>query len=442
MIEKLKKSRLLVKLSLLYISLLFAAYFLLCLAYSLPTGNMYKHVKESKEIFEVEGAYPVIMRGHYNTLLKSALGLPEDLSVNLDSKLDNFTDGLMLLEASFHSSHSPFIAAILNEHAFIKDNDPVETLITIHSDENTEFEAATYARYWHGYEIFLKPLLMMFNYQEIRYIIMAVQIILLITVITLLAYKHMIKEIVPFACMYLFLNPIALSLSLQFSMMFIIVLMQFIVFLLWESKYKYGRNLWIYHFFIIGCLTSYMDFLTYPFVTFGITGGYLIFRYCKTLKDSLVSFVKSGIAWSLGYILMWGGKWIGGSILSGTNIVRDALLTIQGRTSYTGADGAITYFDVLAKNIYVKFDYLFYATVFLIICVIIALFYKIKFPKKYIIFLIFAVLPCIWYLITANHSYVHAYFTYRELAVSVYALCSLAVMCLSEVRAQVKNKIG
>lgn len=57
-------------------------YLLLVMVYCIPTENMEKHVKESVPIFLKEGDYPKI-------------------TGSTTSQLDNFTDALMLLTASY-----------------------------------------------------------------------------------------------------------------------------------------------------------------------------------------------------------------------------------------------------------------------------------------------------------------------------------------------------
>ena len=38
------------------------------------------------------------------------------------------------------------------------------------------------------------------------------------------------------------------------------------------------------------------------------------------------------------------------------------------------------------------------------------------------VFLLIACMPFVWYIIMSNHSYIHAYFTHRELAISCMAV--------------------
>ena len=55
-------------------------------------------------------------------------------------------------------------------------------------------------------------------------------------------------------------------------------------------------------------------------------------------------------------------------------------------------------------------------------------------------FLLLSVLPFLWILLLANHSYIHFHFTYRVFSVTIFAiLCGLSV--LSEPNASRKQRI-
>lgn len=45
-----------------------------------------------------------------------------------------------------------------------------------------------------------------------------------------------------------------------------------------------------------------------------------------------------------------------------------------------------------------------------------------KMYLKNIHFLLIAIIPFVWYMVLANHSYVHYWFTYRELAIFIFAI--------------------
>ena len=60
--------------------------------------------------------------------------------------------------------------------------------------------------------------------------------------------------------------------------------------------------------------------------------------------------------------------------------------------------------------------------------------YCVRLQSQYLVFhhnnipyLLIFLIPFVWYCVLANHSYIHVFFTYRDLAVAV---CSLECLCL------------
>lgn len=393
----------------IYAALLLAGYLMMCIVHLLPADIMGKHVAESKGVFEQEGAYPQLMAGY------------------LDSRLDNWTDAIMLLVAAYDGEGSALTEAMYNGYWRINGKNPAESLVELYSGGKEGSSVVSYARYWHGYEIFLKPLLLFFNYQEIRYVMGAVQISLLVTVVVLFVLKNMLKEMIPLVITYLFLNPAVLLLSMQMNQIWILVLIQFIFILYFDQVYRSNTNIWMYHYFIIGCLTSFFDFLSYPLVTLGITGTFLVCRNLDTVKKQLASFLKISVAWGCGYVFMWMGKWALGSLILKRNIIREAVSVFQTRSGYETANEEFTYFDVLSKNLSVRKDFLYAVMIFMVICIIVGFKHKVKLRLNHLFFVLYALFPFGWYLIATNHSYIHSWFTYREMAITVYALTFMGI---------------
>lgn len=387
-----------------------AGYFLLCLVYALPEEPIQNNVRESCAVFESEGAYKELIAGHK------------------DSQLDNFTDALMLIEAAFKSNHHPMVAAVLNEYPYLAEaRTPAHVLLAIYRDNAEMFDTATYGRYWHGYQIFLKPLLCFFNYGQIRMIICGVEIGLIFCAVGLLVYRKSAKYLLPLAVMWIYLNPATLFMSLQFSNMFILTLVSFVVILIFERKYALNRQLWIIHFFVVGCLTSYFDFLTYPLITLGVPIAYLLSKYCLSLKDSILSLIKNSTAWCIGYVGFWAAKWIGGSVVSRTNILSEAIGSVGNRSSHEVQGQTVTFWNAVQMNNDVRGNFLNVVLIISIIIVFIVLLTKCKFEPKSLSLLLIGLYPLGWYAVTVNHAYIHCWFTYREFSVTVFALLTFAV---------------
>lgn len=399
----------------IYVTLILTGFLMMCFVHLLPAEIMDKHVAESKGVFEQEGVYPQLMAGH------------------LDARLDNWTDAIMLLVAAYDGEGAAYTEAMRNGYLRENGKNPAECLVELYSGGKEDSSVISYARYWHGYEIFLKPMLLFFNYQEIRYVMGAVQICLLVIVVVLFIQRNMIKEMIPLILTYLFLNPAVLLLSMQMSQIWTMVLIQFIFILYFDKAYQSNTDVWIYHFFIVGCLTSFFDFLSYPLVALGITGTFLICNSDKIQKQ-LVSFLKISGAWGCGYVCMWAGKWVLGSIVLKRNILKDAASVFLTRSGYETASENFTYFDVLSMNLSVRKDFLYAILMFIVVCMIVGIHHKVKIQLNHLFFIIYALFPFGWYLIATNHSYIHYWFTYREMAITVYALSLMGTSVFIRVR--------
>lgn len=380
----------------------------------LPNSIMEKHLKQSAIVMEKETDY-------YETV-------PGKIS----SRLDNFTDSIMLV-SSVYKADTGLVDRAMNVYRVIyEDKSPAESLISYVNGEEG-FKNISYARYWHGYQVILKPLLIFFNYQEIRYINMFVQILFLTMIAVQLVKKRMKWMILPYSVTIFSLMPVSVALSLQFSTIFYVTNVAILLLLSQYEKMK--KNEWIGLFFLlIGMCTSFVDFLTYPLVSLGIP-LILLLALDKTDKfiTALYGIVKYVFCWGIGYIGMWGGKWIVGSLLLKRNIIEDAINTASTRTASKTATVQFSHLDVLWKNIYAMFSspirYIIFAI--LIICIVLMFRNMLKDKKNYFIrwqYMIIACMPIIWYLVLANHSYIHFWFTYRELAVSIFAVLSWGML--------------
>lgn len=223
----------------------------------------------------------------------------------------------------------------------------------------------------------------------------------------------------------MFLNPATVSLSIQFNTMFMITFIQIFIILAFEQTYK-DVNKWIYHFFIVGCLTSYFDFLTYPIVGYGIPLIFLLSLYPSDNKDEFKKFIKTGIAWCSGYIGMWFGKWILGTVLTDENIIKQAFEQINLRTR--GNFEEYSYLDVLKLNCNLRKDILIVSVIFALCCIVYLIIKKIPANLKSILsFVAISVIPFAWYFLAANHSYIHYWFTYRNLSIVVMAVSCMGI---------------
>lgn len=414
-----KIQKIVLRLLMILLTLVISGYALLCIVYLLPIKRIEQNVKNSADIFAIEGLYPQLVNG-----VASA-------------QLDNFTDATMLLEACHKSEYPFYEAALLNEKAQATGMYPTDIVAQSTEKGLTGYDSFNYGRYWHGYLVFLKPLLLVFSLHQIRYIQMMMHIILYTSVVMLIAKKESGISLIPMVALWFFLSPAALFLSLQYNAVFIIMMVELILILVFDKKYAEKGNLWIYHFFIAGALTSYFDFLTYPLVTLGIPISYLLWKNGKSFKESFILLIETSISWGLGYALMWGSKWGIASLLTNENFISDAYRSILTRTSHESQKSLIvSYIDVVKRN-----TNIFFIAFFMIAFIgsVIGIVLRKKLHKKNFVLLIIAIMPFAWYFVLNNHSYNHTWFTYRELGISVYSLLLFGVSCFEQTKFVQKN---
>ena len=153
---------------------------LLLAAYALPGERVRQHVYDSARTIQNEGLYP------------------EYLGFKL-FQMDNYTDTLMLFEAA-SADELPPLQAMMTNTAYNVDN--FETLADdlawyIEKDWSTGaqrtdapvLEPFSYARYWHGYLIWLRPLLLLMPYTGVR-IVQYIVLFALLAVVLVLGLRY------------------------------------------------------------------------------------------------------------------------------------------------------------------------------------------------------------------------------------------------------------
>ncbi len=416
-----------------FLILLLGGYLLLVLAYCLPTEKISENVAEAALAFNYEGPYRQLSFGGGS---KGIYNFMDSLQLYGNSTQDNFTDAIMLLNAENVNDENVFLEALKVNRVISGDQLPTDTLIAFHTGAEQEYETGSYARYWHGYLVLLKPLLLICSYQQIRYILSLVQLGLVAAVIWLMAAKGKGMYSVPVVLAYFFLNPAVCSLSLQYTPILVLTMAELVVILIREERYAGEKRLWLYHFFLAGCLTSYFDFLTYPVVTLGIPVIFLLSQYEESWKEGLKWLLGSCLLWGTGYVAMWAGKWTLGSLITGENVLGDAINEISYRTGSGAAElgmPEIGRLDVIGRNLIAnKFSLILILIAFAVCFVLSGCRKTLRFRGKYIPTALAGLLPFAWYLVVSNHSVVHSWMTFRALAVFVYALMTVGVMLLEK----------
>ena len=404
-----KLSIIALKISLIFLISIILAVVLLFLAYLIPVSSMFDNAKISSEVLTSEGKY--------KELFWMFFGKPA-------SRLDNFTDSVMISEAIFESDKSSLFSAMFNYHS----GWGVEGLA---NQVNGIVEPCSYSRYWNGYLIFLKPLLMIFSIRGIRILNIILQSLLVVGVCYVF-FKKEKRLIIPYLLAICFINPMVITQSMQFSSIFYLMNIGVLIVTLFYEKLK-SKNILVYFFLMLGILTSFFDFLTYPLAALTMPLVVVVwFDKSETFKEKFIEILKICVFWAIGYFGFWIAKWVVGSVITGENLITEALNQAKYRT--TGeidyAPNQVLVYLAFIINL-IPFVNIACFLIF-VLCIVALILVKIVFETKFVIekkyvysFLLIVLMQIVWYTVLSNHSYMHFWFTFRAYVGPMFAVFAM-----------------
>ena len=185
-------------------------------------------------------------------------------------------------------------------------------------------------------------------------------------------------------------------------------------------------------FAAVGVVTNFLDLLTFPLVTLGFP---LVLLLCLRLKagDSLVRLLKTFffccMGWGLGFGGMWALKWLIVAVCFGWHYLGNIFSQVFLRVSAQSNGTSFSRFDALRINLNIllsKSSYLLILGLTGIASLLPAarsLMHKmhVRLDMRALILLLPLAVSLAWYIVMANHSVDHAYYTYRNLAMGVFA---------------------
>ena len=389
--------------------------FLMLLLYSMPTDRIYENAKESVSLYDTQ----MIRNWSGNTVY---------------SKLDNFTDALMINIALYRPYESDVENAMLNSYIRYEglSNTMQQNLVTLLTDGTESGTKNDYARYWHGYLVYLIPGLIFFNVGEMKMMMMIVQMFLLSACLYEFGKINFLYSII-FMVIALFINPITTVLTFQVADIYIITLV-FTFIILRDYAWLKEKDRWKFLFALNGVLVAFLDFFTYPLVAFGVPLLTFFIVEDSDIKKGINNIAKMSFFWAFGYAGMWIGKWFMALFLTGNNIVSEGVSAFKYRMVGIGEGITdVTYLHVL-KSIWDTINEPFMGMLFVLTVLILAI-YALK--KKHFLLIrkeklcqlipisIISILPFVYYFIVRNHVLVHPWLEYRELAVTIWgvAIC-------------------
>lgn len=342
-------------------------------------------------------------------------------------QMDNFTDTYMLNLAISADIKHPIEAGMMNyKYRSQEYMDIAYDTEKVARGETMNLEKSSYGRYWQGYQVILRPLLTILTYPQIRILNYTIFTLLIIAIIWLLAQKISTATACIFGVSLLIINFPIVPYSMQFSTCFYIAFISMILLIKIPSLTKSTSNTFC-TFFIIGGITSYLDFLTTPQLTLGLP--LIIYMLTKHPQNTWRTVIVISIAWGLGYGLLWASKWMMGYLLTGNNILVDAMESAKFRisTKYNDMDMSLSnilqlfWNKITTKNL-LPFFFVGIIGILLFIGAYIKILKNKQVFKEYSWLLLITLITPIWFLVLRNHSVIHYWFTWRAGLLSLFSL--------------------
>lgn len=389
----------------------FLAVAMLTVAAFLPQTPIRDHVADS---------IPLVSRDMENRYL---------FDNSIGSKLDVDTDVMMLCISL--STNDRYLGSILTNpvHGYddLDERDDLDQILAELSYDTPSDSVWFYTRYWMGFRVMLRLALTFFTYAQIkRY--MAFAFFALFAGVLCSVAKHANARIAFFFALSIILvRPHVMATSMQLSCCFFIAFAAMLL-IPWLHCHEKWETLF---FMELGMATMYFDFYTVPLVTLGFPLLYLwVLKQEKGTPGSWKLLLKDMVSWLLGYGCMWIAKLTLTSLLTSQNALKHGFQSFFSRVGIQKDAELAKYYSLEAAFEGIRkavFSDEMGAVVYLTCAAVIltVVLYKVLRRKTSLAdlrnaapYLLLAVLPLIWFVITKQPVAIHYFFQYRSIALT------------------------
>lgn len=297
--------------------------------------------------------------------------------------------------------------------------------------ENT-MSVRGYPRFWHGYLVLLKPLLILFDLSVLRTLCCIAFLLLFTMAVHQIANQISLSLALCFCLAFSLFNVPVIMISLQFSITFLLTLLACNILLFYLPKKL--SPYWVPCFFLVcGGATIFFEFLTSPLITLGLPLTlYLAYQVNKkqiSAFEQVKQIIMLGLLWLLGYSFIWFMKWALASLVLGSNIIEEAVNQMRLRTvTDFGEPLAQSPVELIGKLFsLIPLPALVPLTIILLLVALIQ--NIVRGERKAIVnslpLLLVICMPFAWFTVLHGHTARHFWFVYRELLVSYFAAFSM-----------------
>lgn len=359
---------------------------------------------------------------------------------------DNYADSIWINTAWYMGKGNPLVSSVDTKYYDGEQQGQNIGLYLAVTQEETEANT-DYTRYWHGTAGVIRMLHLFTDVNGLKYIGFLTTLGLAAAVMILLIKDGKDKVAIAFflsLCMVKIWN---IRLSMEYQPAFILGFLFCILYLLYEKK---GNQRLLTLAVVSGVMTSFFDFLTTETVT--ILLPLILVITVRTMdgrlgkwKENIVFLITQGMAWLLSYGMTFPVKWILASIVTGENKFMAALNLAEERAKGTvyilGDQNPLP--QILAApaaNLSTLFGGterintvpLILGILLVVFFIMISVIFLWKGKKEHrtattLLFLM-GIVILLRYMVLSNHSYLHAFFTYRGLVSLVMAMLSVIMI--------------
>ena len=333
---------------------------------------------------------------------------------------DFYTDMVMLNIASYSDgSKGALYRAAVNEKightaedsypfeivGWLSERTPIEKVYYTFEEASASAEAVSYGKYWNGYLIFLRPLLLYFNMRQIylgfRYLL---ALNFAVTVIVLFLRDK--RFVIPFALAFLSLRPFS-----KFCLTYAIVDILLCCFLCASAFLRPKRNAVSedMFFFGIGVIAIYFTLMSFSFIIPIFCSVYLGYsvKTRESKEGRWITSVKHLFWYTAGFVAMWVCKWILLAVGCGFYYQNKALVISALVVALASVITVVMYIHLKRTN---------------------RNFENMSFVDGVLVTAVVTVATVVRYAIVLNHSRVHYFFMNRLFAGPVFAILSVCLM--------------
>ncbi|MBE7037279.1 MAG: hypothetical protein E7404_00020 [Ruminococcaceae bacterium] len=359
----------------------------------------------------------------------------------LNSVGDNYADSILLGISYNMGRGNPFVSTINTRYHkgdSIGENYGFYITVTENAKPDTD-----YTRYFHGSAMIVRVLHILGDVnlvKNINFVIILLLIFLTIIILCRRKYYDIVLALILSLLMVKFYN---IRLSIEYQSTFLICFIMCPLYILFEKK----SDVYIISLSVIGGVaTAFFDFLTTETITILLPLMLIVSIRAKeerlfSYKEVFLFLIKCLVAWGIAYVGTFLLKWTVASLVTGNNEFSLALSSVAERFGgkvllkekpKTIFSSVMANFSMLVKSAKREYSNKALICVLSFLMIIFSVWYLTKSKRKnkkvFILLISLGVLPILRFFVLNNHSFLHCFFTYRALFVSVFAILMSAFL--------------